>query len=144
MAGAAVGARLPSTALKVVAALGLVAVLVGGAALVLGYGTRDAAIEAGAGTALPAPRFSEEALAAGVRHAYDGEFEFFVGGGVAAFDCDDDGLPDLYFAGGANPAALFRNRSPAAARWPSRPCRRRRRTSSRSPAPIRSTSMATA
>jgi hypothetical protein len=30
---------------------------------------------------------------------------------VAAFDCDDDGLPDLYVAGGANRAALFRNRS---------------------------------
>ena len=28
--------------------------------------------------------------AAGIHHAYDGDFEFFVGGGVAAFDCDDD------------------------------------------------------
>jgi hypothetical protein len=63
--------------------------------------------------ALPAPRFVDEAVAAGVRHAYDGEFTFFVGGGVAAFDCDADGLPDLYFAGGANEASLFRNRSVA-------------------------------
>jgi len=62
-------------------------------------------------TALPAPRFADEAVAAGVRHVYDGEFTFFVGGGVAAFDCDADGLPDLYFAGGSRPAALFRNRS---------------------------------
>lgn len=62
--------------------------------------------------ALPAPRFVEEAAAAGLDHVYDGEFTFFVGGGVAAFDCDDDGRPDLYVAGGANPAALFHNDSP--------------------------------
>ena len=39
-----------------------------------------------------------------------------VGGGVAAFDCDDDGRPELYLAGGANPAALFHNDSPVGAR----------------------------
>ena len=65
-------------------------------------------------TALPAPRFVEEARAAGIDHAYEGEFEFFVGGGAAVFDCDDDGLPELYFAGGSEPAALFHNESPAA------------------------------
>jgi hypothetical protein len=59
------------------------------------------------------PHMVEEAIAAGVVHAYDGGFEFFVGGGVAAFDCDSNGLPDLYFAGGANPAALFVNRANA-------------------------------
>ena len=63
-------------------------------------------------TALEAPRFVEEAEAAGLAHAYDGDFMFFVGGGVATFDCDDDGLQDLYIAGGSRPAALFRNRSP--------------------------------
>ncbi len=63
--------------------------------------------------ALPAPRFIEEAAAAGIAHTYDGEFEFFVGGGVAAFDCDDDGLAELYFAGGVNPAALYHNDSAA-------------------------------
>ncbi len=63
--------------------------------------------------ALPAPRFVEEAAAAGIAHTYDGEFEFFVGGGVAAFDCDDDGLAELYFAGGVNPAALYHNDSAA-------------------------------
>jgi len=59
----------------------------------------------------PAPRFVDDSSAAGVDHVYDGEFEFFVGGGVAAFDCDDDGRSDLFFAGGSEPAALFRNTS---------------------------------
>lgn len=62
--------------------------------------------------ALDAPRFVEEATAAGLTHRYDGEFTFFVGGGVAAFDCDNDARPDLYLAGGAEPAALYRNASP--------------------------------
>jgi hypothetical protein len=66
-----------------------------------------------AAATLPPPRFVEEALAAGVEHAYDGEFSYFVGGGVAAFDCDGDSMVDLYFAGGDRPAALFRNRSEA-------------------------------
>jgi hypothetical protein len=61
--------------------------------------------------ALAAPRFVEEAGTAGLVHAYDGEFTFFVGGGVATFDCDDDGLQDLYLAGGSRRAALFRNTS---------------------------------
>jgi hypothetical protein len=58
-----------------------------------------------------APRFVEEAATAGVRHAYTGDFEYFVGGGVAIFDCNDDRMPDLYFAGGAATAALFVNDS---------------------------------
>jgi enediyne biosynthesis protein E4 len=62
-------------------------------------------------SALPAPRFVEEATAAGLEHRYDGEFMFFVGGGVAIFDCDGDGRQDLYIAGGEEPAALFRNES---------------------------------
>ena len=63
---------------------------------------------------------------------------FFVGGGVAAFDCDENGLQDLYFAGGAEPAALFRNASPvggalASTRSPSRdrPGERHRRLPAR-------------
>jgi hypothetical protein len=57
----------------------------------------------------PVPRFAEEAEQAGVSHRYDGPWEYFVGGGAAILDCDGDRMPDLFLAGGAGPAALFRN-----------------------------------
>ena len=60
-------------------------------------------------SASPPPRYVEESLAAGLEHVYDGEFQYFVGGGVAVLDCDQDRRPDLYLAGGENPAALYRN-----------------------------------
>ena len=63
-------------------------------------------------TVAEVPRFVEESTSAGVDHAYAGEFPYFVGGGVATFDCDDDRRPDLYLAGGTDPAALYRNESP--------------------------------
>ena len=34
-----------------------------------------------------------------------------VGGGVAAFDCNGDGMPDLFMAGGARTSALYVNHS---------------------------------
>ena len=67
---------------------------------------------AGRGTSDPVvPRFVDESTTSGIDHVYDGEFPFFVGGGVATFDCNDDGKPELYFAGGVNDAALYVNDS---------------------------------
>ena len=60
---------------------------------------------------LPPPRFLDESSAAGIDHRYDGEFEFFVGGGVAVFDCNDDRRPDVYLAGGVNSSGLYVNQS---------------------------------
>jgi hypothetical protein len=65
----------------------------------------------GTGAAGP-PRFIEEATAAGLEHRYEGDFSYFVGGGVAVFDCNDDGRQEVYLAGGSDPAALYRNESP--------------------------------
>ncbi|MCK0120284.1 CRTAC1 family protein [Loktanella sp. F6476L] len=42
-------------------------------------------------------------------HVYDGGWDHFVGGGVAVFDCNNDDLPDIFVAGGTNPAKLIRN-----------------------------------
>ncbi|MDD9992547.1 MAG: CRTAC1 family protein [Rhodospirillales bacterium] len=65
-----------------------------------------------------APRFVDVAAAAGIEHAYTGDWTYYVGGGVAAFDCDLDDDPDLFFAGGASPARLYRNDSaPGALRF---------------------------
>lgn len=44
-------------------------------------------------------------------HSYDGGWEHFVGGGLAAFDCSGDGLPELLAAGGSAPMQLMRNHS---------------------------------
>ena len=91
-----------------------------------------------------APHFVDDTPPSGIDHRYDGEFEYFVGGGVAAFDCDGDGRDELFLAGGTEPAALYHNDSPtggalrfsAAAVTRHRPHRRR-------PAPTPSTSTAT-
>jgi hypothetical protein len=91
---------------------GLVAVavvLVVVAVALVGLGT--GAVRFGSSGALGPPHFIEEAAAAGIDHRYDGDQTFAVGGGVAVLDCDGDGRPELYLAGGAGPAALYRNAS---------------------------------
>ncbi|HEX6287202.1 MAG TPA: CRTAC1 family protein, partial [Acidimicrobiia bacterium] len=85
--------------------------------LVVGAGVTMGAVMAAAawlseptgGEALEPPLFVEVGDIAGIVHRYDGEFEYFVGGGVATFDCNSDRLPDLYLAGGSRPAALYVN-----------------------------------
>lgn len=57
------------------------------------------------------PRFVEETESAGLFSRFEGEDEYMVGGGVATFDCDDDGLPELYVTAGVGKARLYRNRS---------------------------------
>ncbi len=55
------------------------------------------------------PHFVDDAPTSGIDHAYTGGSDYFVGGGVGTFDCNGDGRPDLFLAGGAQPAALYRN-----------------------------------
>lgn len=62
------------------------------------------------------PLFQEEAKAAGIAHSYGGPWEFFVGGGGAAFDCNGDRFPDLFLAGGKGEAGFYANRSQAGGR----------------------------
>ena len=57
------------------------------------------------------PLYQESAQQAGIEHRYAGPWEYFVGGGVSSFDCNGDRLPELFFAGGERPAALYLNRS---------------------------------
>ena len=58
---------------------------------------------AGSLAAAPAlPHFVDETDAAGLQSRFDGDWEYMVGGGVAALDCDGSGLPSLFIAGGAN------------------------------------------
>lgn len=58
--------------------------------------------------ALAGPLF-EDRSAGLPAHAYAGGWEHFVGGGVAVFDCDGDGLPEVLAAGGTAPMLLLRN-----------------------------------
>ncbi|BCH22543.1 CRTAC1 family protein [Mesorhizobium sp. L-8-3] len=59
------------------------------------------------------PRMHEEALAAGIDHDYGGPWEFFVGGGGAALDCNGDRRPDVFLAGGKGRSTLYVNESAA-------------------------------
>ena len=48
------------------------------------------------------PQFKDRSAALPA-HIYGGGWEHFVGGGVATFDCNNDGMTDLFAAGGENP-----------------------------------------
>ncbi|WP_293452307.1 CRTAC1 family protein [Planktotalea sp.] len=59
-------------------------------------------------TATAEPKFQD--LSANLpTHIYAGGWEHFVGGGLAVFDCNADGLPDVFAAGGENPALMMHN-----------------------------------
>lgn len=55
------------------------------------------------------PTYQEETTSAGIDSVYKGEWEYMVGGGVATFDCNDDGYADMLLAGGETPAKFYRN-----------------------------------
>jgi hypothetical protein len=57
------------------------------------------------------PSFVSETATAGVSGSYDGDWQYMVGGGAAAFDCNGDGFEDLLLSGGTSLARLFRNES---------------------------------
>ncbi len=59
----------------------------------------------------PVPTFEDATKTSGVTAVYSGDYFYMVGGGVATFDCNADGAPDLFTAGGEGKSALFRNRS---------------------------------
>jgi enediyne biosynthesis protein E4 len=60
---------------------------------------------------LEIPKFIDETASSGIVSRYDGDWEYMVGGGTAVFDCDNDSYPEIFLAGGTNPATLYRNLS---------------------------------
>jgi enediyne biosynthesis protein E4 len=79
---------------------------VGGAAAALSAGV---VVAPGSPSAPRPPTFVDEAASAGLVHTYVGDDDVGVGGGLAVVDCDLDGRPDVYVAGGVAAAALYRN-----------------------------------
>ncbi|MCY1666214.1 CRTAC1 family protein [Rhizobium sp. SL86] len=78
----------------------------------LNLSAMTAAAEGKAPFLMDVPHFQEEATSAGIDHRYMGPWEYFVGGGVASFDCNSDRKPDLFLAGGSSAAAFYVNHSP--------------------------------
>jgi hypothetical protein len=79
------------------------------ASLVLGLAVSPH--RAGAETAPPIPIFVDDTATAGIDSVYAGEWQWMVGGGVATFDCNDDGFPEMLLAGGEGKAKFYRNAS---------------------------------
>ena len=102
------GHRPPAPSLLLLLAGLLVGGLIAGASVIA---VVDAVRGEAPTVAMPAPTFSEETGSDGIDQVYDGEFQYFVGGGAAVMDCNLDELPDLFLAGGTNEAGLYINRS---------------------------------
>lgn len=66
---------------------------------------------AAAGKTAAIPSFVEETASAEIDSVYAGNWEYMVGGGVATFDCNGDGFPDMLLSGGEAPAKFYRNAS---------------------------------
>lgn len=82
------------------------------ATLALALAAQGLLVPAAAWAQAPAvPRYIDETDAAGIQSRFDGDWEYTVGGGVAALDCDGSGAPSLFIAGGANRSKFYRNRS---------------------------------
>jgi hypothetical protein len=62
-----------------------------------------------AAPAVAGPAFVDRSEGLPGAHVYGGDWLHFVGGGVAVFDCDGDARPEIFAAGGENPARLFKN-----------------------------------
>lgn len=57
------------------------------------------------------PLFVDETASSGITTSYDGDWFYMVGGGVAAFDCNDDAYADIVLPGGESKAQLYVNTS---------------------------------
>jgi len=60
------------------------------------------------------PKFHDRAEELKINHTYSGGWEHFVGGGVAVFDCNKDGYPEIYLSGGSTNDKLLINTTPSA------------------------------
>ncbi len=65
----------------------------------------------GSALAQAIPSFTDETKTSGIESIYKGDWQYMVGGGVAAFDCDGDHMQDVFLAGGENKSKLYRNKS---------------------------------
>lgn len=52
-------------------------------------------------------------------HQYLGDWEHYVGGGLSTFDCDDDGYPEIFAAGGSVSSVLLKNTTKGMGKTPS-------------------------
>jgi enediyne biosynthesis protein E4 len=96
-----------------IAVIVIVALVVIGATVVGGLAIARSSGVGRPSVALGTPQFVDVTATSGVTNTYDGEYPFAIGGGVAVLDCNADGQPDLYLAGGGNPAVLYQNVTPA-------------------------------